>query len=60
MKNDNLELLFNLNPDATFDQDPWWVFAYHITWVFTKRRDWWIKHVTNRSKEFLNHDHSKY
>ncbi len=38
--NTQLEVLFKLDPHATFDQDPWWVYKNNFYWVYQNKHDW--------------------
>ncbi len=41
--NNNLEVLFELDPEATFDENPDWVYQYDPTWVMHNRLTWMVE-----------------
>ncbi len=50
MKN-NLEILYKLNPKATFDQNPDWVFKHKPFWVYFYDSVLYWKLVNDKTNE---------
>ncbi len=55
----NLELLFELDPEAAFNQEPWKVYKNNFYWVYRNKRDWLNKHDWLNNKLFNDEQLSK-